>query len=177
VTRGENAGEDLRHAAVVRSMRKIGEAKADGETSFTGDANVPLPKEWKRENLRAVAFVQEKKSRRILGAAEISHRALNLEDFVLILRFDREAACIPGIEFSQVLSISNAGKNYSARRSFPSINLRQFVVKRANVETTGASDSNTRRGHFLEVIVGRPNHYRILSQHPIPGSASRRNPQ
>jgi hypothetical protein len=71
VTRGENAGEDLRHAAVVRSMRKIGEAKGDGETSFAGDANVPLQKEWKRENLRAVAFVQEKKSRRILGAAEI----------------------------------------------------------------------------------------------------------
>jgi len=71
VTRGENAGEDLHHAAVVRSMRKIGEAKADGETSFAGDANVPLLKEWKRENLRAVLLVQEKKSRRILGAAEI----------------------------------------------------------------------------------------------------------
>jgi hypothetical protein len=71
VTRGENAGEDLRHAAVVRSMRKIGEAKADDETSFAGDASVPLQKEWKRENLRAVLFVQEKKSRRILGAAEI----------------------------------------------------------------------------------------------------------
>ena len=71
VTRGENAGEDLHHAAVVRFMRKIGEAKADGETSFAGDANVPLQKEWKRENLRAVLFVQEKKSRRILGAAEI----------------------------------------------------------------------------------------------------------
>ena len=71
VTRGENAGEDLHHAAVVRSMRKIGEAKADGETSFTGDASVSLQKEWKRENLRAVVFVQEKKSRRILGAAEI----------------------------------------------------------------------------------------------------------
>jgi hypothetical protein len=71
VTRGENAGEDLHHAAVVRSMRKIGEAKADGETSFTGDASVRLQKEWKRENLRAVLFVQEKKSRRILGAAEI----------------------------------------------------------------------------------------------------------
>jgi len=51
-------------------MRKIGEAKGDGETSFTGDANVPLQKEWKRENLRVVVFVQEKKSRRILGAAE-----------------------------------------------------------------------------------------------------------
>jgi hypothetical protein len=71
VTRGENAGEDLHHAAVVRSMRKIGEAKGDGETSFMGDASVPLKKEWKRENLKAVLFVQEKKSRRILGAAEI----------------------------------------------------------------------------------------------------------
>jgi len=71
VTRGENAGEDLHHAAVVRSMRKIGEAKPEGETSFAGDAAVPLQKEWKRENLRAVLFVQEKRSRRILGAAEI----------------------------------------------------------------------------------------------------------
>jgi hypothetical protein len=71
VTRGENAGEDLHHAAVVRSMRKIGEAKADSETSFAGEASVPLQKEWKRENLRAVLFVQEKRSRRILGAAEI----------------------------------------------------------------------------------------------------------
>jgi len=49
VKRGENAGEDLHHAAVVRSMRKIGEAKAKGETSFAGDATVPLKKEWKRE--------------------------------------------------------------------------------------------------------------------------------
>jgi len=71
VTRGENAGEELRHAAVVRSMRKIGEAKGDGETSFAGDASVPLQKEWKGENLKAVLLVQEKKSRRILGAAEI----------------------------------------------------------------------------------------------------------
>jgi hypothetical protein len=71
VTRGENAGEDLHHAAVVRSMRKIGEAKAEEETSFAIDTGVPLQKEWKRENLRAVLFVQEKKSRRILGAAEI----------------------------------------------------------------------------------------------------------
>jgi hypothetical protein len=71
VTRGENAGEELRHAAVVRFMRKIGEAKGDSETSFTGDVSAPLQKEWKRENLKAVLFVQEKKSRRILGATEI----------------------------------------------------------------------------------------------------------
>jgi hypothetical protein len=71
VTRGENAGEDLHHAAIVRSMRKLGEAKGERETAFAEDATVPLKKEWKRENLRAVLFVQEKKSRRILGAAEI----------------------------------------------------------------------------------------------------------
>ncbi len=71
VTRGENAGEDLHHAAIVRSIRKLGEAKPDREISFAGAANIPLKKEWKRENLRAVLFVQEKNSRRILGAAEI----------------------------------------------------------------------------------------------------------
>ena len=71
VARGENAGEDLHHGAVVRSMRKIGEAKANGEISFAGDASVPLRLEWKRENLRVVLLVQERKSRRILGAAEI----------------------------------------------------------------------------------------------------------
>lgn len=72
VTRGENAGHDLHHAAIVRSLRKIGEAKEGGELAFSGDASIPIRAEWKREHLRAVAFVQEKKSRRILGAAEIS---------------------------------------------------------------------------------------------------------
>jgi len=71
VSRGENAGEDLHHAAVVRAMRRIGEAQNAGESSFAGAVSVPLQPEWKRENLKAVVLVQEKKSRRILGAAEI----------------------------------------------------------------------------------------------------------
>lgn len=71
VSRGENAGEDLHHAAVVRTMRRIGEAKNAGESAYAGDVSVPLNPEWKRENLKAVVLVQEKKSRRILGAAEI----------------------------------------------------------------------------------------------------------
>jgi hypothetical protein len=71
VTRGENAGEDLHHAAVVRILRKIGVANAkDQETSFAGEPNVSLDRGWKRDNLHAVVFVQEKKSRRIVGAAE-----------------------------------------------------------------------------------------------------------
>ena len=71
VTRGENAGHDLHHAALVRSLLRIGEAKAGGDPSFSANATARLREEWKRENLRAVVFVQEKKSRQILGAAEI----------------------------------------------------------------------------------------------------------
>jgi hypothetical protein len=71
VKRGENAGHELQHAAVVRLMRKIGEAKPDRDTSFAGDTTIKLRGDWKRENLKAVAFVQEKNSLRILGAAEI----------------------------------------------------------------------------------------------------------
>lgn len=74
VKRGENAGQELRHAAVVRSLRKIGEAKPDRDVAFSGDTSISLKKEWKPENLQAVAFVQEKKSLRILGAAEIPIR-------------------------------------------------------------------------------------------------------
>jgi hypothetical protein len=71
VKRGENAGEDLHHAAIVRSIQKIGEAKAGEETSFAGEVNAAVQAEWKRENLKAVVFVQEKKGRRILGAGEL----------------------------------------------------------------------------------------------------------
>jgi hypothetical protein len=70
VKRGENAGEDLHHAAVVRSLRKIGTADTGKETSFTADATVPVERSWKRENLLIVAFAQERKSRRILGTAK-----------------------------------------------------------------------------------------------------------
>jgi len=72
VARGENAGRNLSHASVLRSMRHIG--NADGRTeavSFEGDASTKLKSGWKRENLTAVVLVQEKKSRRILGAARM----------------------------------------------------------------------------------------------------------
>ena len=72
VTRGENAGEDLHHAAVVRTLRKLGTADVKNqENSFAGDANISLDKGWQRGNLRAVVFVQEKKSQQIMGAAEV----------------------------------------------------------------------------------------------------------
>jgi hypothetical protein len=77
VTRGENAGEVLHHASVVRTLRKIGTAEATEVPSFSATPSLRFENSWKRENLRVVVFVQEKKSRRILGAAiAVAHAPL-----------------------------------------------------------------------------------------------------
>jgi hypothetical protein len=68
---GENSGLDVRHGAVLRRMRKIGSVAAGKEPAFAGDATIKLDKTWKRQNLRAVVFLQEKHSRHILGAAAV----------------------------------------------------------------------------------------------------------
>jgi hypothetical protein len=70
VSLGENAGHVLNHVATLHSLRKIGVADANGgSASFTGDALVKLNSHWNPENLHVTVFVQEKKSREILGAA------------------------------------------------------------------------------------------------------------
>lgn len=75
VSRGENAGHVLYHAAVLRSLHKISVAKVNGESpSFTGNPRVKFKSDWNRGNLRVVVFVQEKKSRKILGAASLTLR-------------------------------------------------------------------------------------------------------
>jgi hypothetical protein len=67
---GENAGHVLYHAAVLRSLTKIGIANAAAKLdSFTGDPRVKFSSHWNRKNLHVVVFVQEKQSKRILGAA------------------------------------------------------------------------------------------------------------
>ena len=68
VTRGENDGRQLRHTAVVRSLQNIG-AATDANNSLT--ASIALDKNWKRENLNLVAFVQEVGERKIIGAARV----------------------------------------------------------------------------------------------------------
>src|SRR5882724_595832 len=67
VKRGENVGRLLRHAPVVRSFGVIG--KIDAKSSGAITNTLRLPPEWKRENLRAVVFVQERDSSKIVGAA------------------------------------------------------------------------------------------------------------
>ena len=66
---GENAGRHLRHAPVVRSFGIIGRIDPHGSNVGQMVNTLRLPREWKRENLRAVVFVQERGTFRITGAA------------------------------------------------------------------------------------------------------------
>src|SRR5207245_10185722 len=61
VTRGENHGRTLTHAAVVRSMTTIGEASADGSSSARAD--IAIAPDWPGGRLKVVAFVQERRGR------------------------------------------------------------------------------------------------------------------
>lgn len=70
VSRGENAGRYLRHSAVVRQLTALGEI-GGRQNSFAAEPMVHLDNGWQRENLRAVAFVQERGTRRVLGAAVV----------------------------------------------------------------------------------------------------------
>ncbi|MGH9942414.1 MAG: DUF1223 domain-containing protein [Pyrinomonadaceae bacterium] len=69
VPRGENAGRTLGHAPVVRRLEMIGKAQAGA--AFTVRTALIFDRGWKRRNLRAVVFVQERDSRRMLGAATV----------------------------------------------------------------------------------------------------------
>lgn len=71
VTGGENSGHELHHAPVVRWLHKAGSVNANASPSFTGESDLKLESAWKRNNLRVVAFVQEKRNRHILGAASV----------------------------------------------------------------------------------------------------------
>jgi len=65
---GENSGRELRHAAVVRELRRLGPLK-DG--AFQAEVPLTMGKDWKRGDLRAVAFVQQGDAGKVLGAASV----------------------------------------------------------------------------------------------------------
>lgn len=69
VDAGENKGRTLQHSSVVRSLQKIGSTGSKSAGQFSADPQVKFKSSWKKENLRVVVFVQDKKSWRILGAA------------------------------------------------------------------------------------------------------------
>jgi hypothetical protein len=49
----------------------IGSAKAKQGASLSAESTVTVAKGWKPENLRAVVFLQERKSRRVIGARAV----------------------------------------------------------------------------------------------------------
>jgi hypothetical protein len=77
VGRGENRGRRLSHAAVVRSLTALGSV-AGPDPAFSGTASLPIAPQWKTPDIRIIAFLQERGSRRILGAgsATIVHPTL-----------------------------------------------------------------------------------------------------
>jgi hypothetical protein len=71
VARGENSGRRLTHAGVVRVLQTLGGPTDAGGGAFKTEAVVPLDKSWRRENLRAVVFAQERGTRRVLAAGSL----------------------------------------------------------------------------------------------------------
>ena len=70
VARGENSGRFLAHTGVVRLLKKIG---VSGSKEASAESVVNLDPSWKREKLRAVAFLQ-RPSGLIVGAAAVPLR-------------------------------------------------------------------------------------------------------
>ena len=66
---GENGGRTLHHAAVVRELRQVGQLR---NGNFQASVPLKIEKDWKREDLHAVVFVQEGSSGKIQGAASIA---------------------------------------------------------------------------------------------------------
>lgn len=71
VVRGENSGRKLAHTSVVRELRSLGRIDDPGKM-FESTTSVMLKSDWKKRDLRAVVFVQERANKRILGAATLS---------------------------------------------------------------------------------------------------------
>ncbi len=67
VKAGENSGERLQHAAVVRQIQKLESFR--GPDDHMAHATLKLDPSWQRQNLSFVAFTTGKHSHKITGAA------------------------------------------------------------------------------------------------------------
>jgi hypothetical protein len=71
VRSGENAGRHLAHTGVVRSLTTLGHIDAKKTLAYTADAKINLNPEWRRPNVRLVLFVQDRSTRKIIGATSL----------------------------------------------------------------------------------------------------------
>lgn len=72
VKAGENSGETLKHAAVVRSLRKV-ETLRD-LSGYQQHVDLSIDSRWKKEDLVVVIFVAEKNSHKIIGVGSAALR-------------------------------------------------------------------------------------------------------
>jgi hypothetical protein len=72
VLRGENAGRRLKHSAVVRRLKRVATVLQGAKEPPAAEWNEELDPSWVRSQLRATAFLQEVRSRRVLAAATLS---------------------------------------------------------------------------------------------------------
>lgn len=69
---GENKGVSLSHAPVVRSLSRLGEVDPSRAGDYFAEVKVNARPEWVVKNVRLVLLVQDRTTRRILGAAAAS---------------------------------------------------------------------------------------------------------
>ena len=75
VKAGENAGKELHHSVVLRSLKKVGTANPKGDPVFAATVETKLGRDWKAENIEVIVLVQEKKSKHVLGAGVVRNSA------------------------------------------------------------------------------------------------------
>ncbi len=66
VRRGENGGRTLSHVAVVRKLEALGSLERE---TFVADGQMSLDRTWKSASMRAVAWLQGRRTRHVYGAA------------------------------------------------------------------------------------------------------------
>jgi hypothetical protein len=68
VHRGENSGRTLKHSAVARTLMAVGGLdRSDHKLEKT--ASLPMAPAWNTSELQLIAFLQDRSSRHIIGAA------------------------------------------------------------------------------------------------------------
>ena len=69
--KGENNGTKLRHTGVVRTLTSLSHIDTKRNANYIVDAKLNPNSEWRQENLQYVLLVQDRASRKIIGATTL----------------------------------------------------------------------------------------------------------